>query len=137
MFAGLAHSRSECAAQLKVLGDGAYTSDERVLYPFAKDELSGTRTLTRSSKLVWNYRLRRQRVLVEWVIGRLRMTWAVLHTRFEMDRGRATAITTACALLLNFMYGERQWWPGVDDNALQEIAAAVPVQDDDHIIDPR
>lgn len=123
--------------QLKVLGDGAYTSDERVLYPFAKDELSGTRTLTRSSKLVWNYRLRRQRVLVEWVIGRLRMTWAVLHMRFEMDRGRATAITTACALLLNFMYAERHCWPGVDDAAMLQIADEIPVQDDDNIVDPR
>jgi hypothetical protein len=119
--------------QLKVLGDGAYTSDDRVLYPFAKDELGAVGALTRASKLVWNYRLRQQRVLVEWVIGRLRMTWAVLHTRFEMDRGRATDIATACALLLNWMYGERQWWPGGVDGANEEIAAALPVGADDNL----
>lgn len=121
-----------------MLGDGAYTSDERVLYPFAKNELQAEASLTRNSKLVWNYRLRRQRVLVEWVIGRLRMIWAILHTRFELDRGRATDITTACALLLNYMFGERNWWPGIqpDIEADDMIAAALPVQDDDNLVAP-
>lgn len=121
-----------------MLGDGAYTSDERVLYPFAKDELKAEGGLTRNSKLVWNYRLRRQRVLVEWVIGRLRMVWAILHARFELDRGRATDITTACALLLNYMFGERNWWPGIQANAAadDDIADALPVQADDNIVMP-
>ena len=117
--------------QLKLLGDGAYTGDDRVLYPFARDELGPVGTLTRYSKLHWNYRLRRQRVLVEWVIGRLRMTWAVLHTRFHRDRFRATDVVRACALLLNYMYGERGWWPGINDDG--ELEEVVPLQDDDNI----
>jgi len=125
--------------QLKLLGDGAYTGDERVIYPFAKDELGAEAGLSRFSKLHWNYRLRRQRVLVEWVIGRLRMTWAVLHNRFRMDRFRSTNVVCACALMLNYMYGERGWWPGIDDDLERQeanadaIAAAIPIQDDDNL----
>ncbi len=114
------------------MGDGAYTADSRVLFPFARDDLGADGNVQRIHKMMWNYRLRRQRVLVEWIIGRLRRTWQILHNRFVLDRVRSTEIVRCCSLLINYMYNRREEWPGPEER--DAIADEVPVGYDDHIV---
>ena len=116
---------------LMFMGDGAYVGDSTVLIPFARNQLNPAHGVSAADKQTFNLTLRRERVLVEWTIGRLRQTWHVLHAPFRMDRGRADQLVFACAVLLNFMYAERGTFTLRSPAATEELARRIPAGLDD------
>jgi len=119
--------------QLRLLGDGAYTSDDRVIIPFALNELTEDGGVSADDKLVFNKALRKRRVIVEGSIGRLRQTWGILHHTFRLDRDRAEPIARAAAVLMNYLYSRRgtyRYWTAAEQ---ARCAARFPVRPDDLI----
>lgn len=117
------------------MGDGGFFGDDRVHAPYRRDEIRNAPFPMGPLYLQYNRMFRRERVVVEWVIGRIRAMWPILAGKWSgkittIESGRLDLAWKAACLMFNVLCKTRGTWPIGDPEFEPED---IPVHDDDHI----
>jgi hypothetical protein len=118
--------------QTLLLGDGIYAGDDRVITPWRFADLVSDNLLSAHMKRAYNRTLRRERVLVEWVIGRVVTRFKVLHKSctWTLAPSRMSDVMRAACLLSNFLFRTRGEWPAADPDYDPD---AMPIHPEDYV----
>jgi hypothetical protein len=95
--------------QLRLLGDGAYTNLLTCVAPFSVKRLRAMdESILKEKMKVFNKRLRRYRVMVEWTFGIIKGNWHILSDVWRNDIGLLPRMFLCCCLLYNHLRRIRQ-----------------------------
>ncbi len=91
---------------LRLLADVAYRADERCLTGYTERDMRGP-VAERQRRKAYNAALSSQRQRVEHAFSRIKHTWRILQSTWNMPLARLPATFRACALLANWLHRTR------------------------------
>lgn len=110
---GLAFTRCReyVPPDLKILGDKAYTYDERCLTPHKRDYIRRFTAADRQVLRAYNRELSSQRTVIENVFAFLKNLWRCIGSKYTRNVTRVADVFRVCCILSNFLFHVRQTFP--------------------------
>lgn len=132
------------ADDLFLLGDGPFVSDSRCKVPFTYPQIDALEfdPFEQAKREKYNIELRKQRVLIEWIFGRIKTYFPIFDYRWKSAIHLLPVVFRAGCLLYNHLCRIRNEWMGVDQFNLSMFNADFPIQELDYLdrdipVDPR